>query len=262
MLAFFRKIRYKLMETGKSGKYIKYAIGEIVLVVIGILIALQINNWNEGRKEQAKAQGYYERLKEDLSSDYEQYSLNFDFYNQVFDYGNLVLTYAEEGDRGSSSYWELLVAFFHASQVWPILPASSTYEELRSAGELSLIQSVELRNSLSYYHGGGLVRYSGTVGILPPYRKMVRGLFPTKLQNYLWDNCHDTFDEIQILKECDPYLDESQSKQLVDSFVKNKILLDELRFYMSGIKAGLYPIKEQQKLCNSMLDEIEKLQSK
>ena len=50
MIKFFRKIRYNLMETGKTGKYLKYAIGEIVLVVIGILIALQINNWNEQRK--------------------------------------------------------------------------------------------------------------------------------------------------------------------------------------------------------------------
>ena len=47
MIKFFRKIRYDLMEKNKTGKYFKYAIGEIVLVVIGILIALQINNWNE-----------------------------------------------------------------------------------------------------------------------------------------------------------------------------------------------------------------------
>ena len=54
MIKFFRKIRYDLMETGKTRKYLKYAIGEIVLVVIGILIALSINNWNEGRKEVLK----------------------------------------------------------------------------------------------------------------------------------------------------------------------------------------------------------------
>ena len=50
MIKFFRKIRYNLIETGKTGKYFKYAIGEIILVVIGILIALQINNWNEKRQ--------------------------------------------------------------------------------------------------------------------------------------------------------------------------------------------------------------------
>ena len=50
MIKFFRKIRYDLMEKNKTGKYLKYAVGEIILVVIGILIALQINNWNEQRK--------------------------------------------------------------------------------------------------------------------------------------------------------------------------------------------------------------------
>ena len=56
MINFFRKIRYDLMEknppagrAGKTGKYLKYAVGEIVLVVIGILIALSINNWNQHR---------------------------------------------------------------------------------------------------------------------------------------------------------------------------------------------------------------------
>ena len=51
MIKFFRKIRQNLLSEGKTGKYLKYAFGEIVLVVIGILIALQINNWNEQRKE-------------------------------------------------------------------------------------------------------------------------------------------------------------------------------------------------------------------
>ena len=51
MIKFFRKIRQNLLSEGKTGKYLKYAIGEILLVVIGILIALQINNWNELRKE-------------------------------------------------------------------------------------------------------------------------------------------------------------------------------------------------------------------
>ena len=53
MIKFFRKIRQNLLMENKTGKYFKYAIGEIVLVVIGILIALQINNWNEQRKEKS-----------------------------------------------------------------------------------------------------------------------------------------------------------------------------------------------------------------
>jgi len=59
------------MEKNKTGKYLKYAIGEIILVVIGILIALQINNWNESRKENILAKNYYNRLLSDLKADKE-----------------------------------------------------------------------------------------------------------------------------------------------------------------------------------------------
>lgn len=57
MISFLRKIRQKLFDSGNIKKYILYAFGEIILVVIGILIALSINNWNEGRKEN-KEQAY------------------------------------------------------------------------------------------------------------------------------------------------------------------------------------------------------------
>ncbi|WP_458628410.1 DUF6090 family protein [Winogradskyella sp. PC D3.3] len=57
------------METDKTSKYFKYAIGEIVLVVIGILIALQINNWNENRKQVNTQNAIYQTVKEDLETD-------------------------------------------------------------------------------------------------------------------------------------------------------------------------------------------------
>ena len=50
MIRFFRSIRQQLMNENKPAKYLKYAVGEVLLVMIGILLALQVNNWNEGRK--------------------------------------------------------------------------------------------------------------------------------------------------------------------------------------------------------------------
>jgi len=69
MIKFFRKIRQDLLSEGKTGKYLKYALGEIVLVMIGILLALQINNWNEQRKNSALLKNYKENLIEDLKKD-------------------------------------------------------------------------------------------------------------------------------------------------------------------------------------------------
>jgi len=68
MIKFFRKIRYDLMEQNKTGKYLKYAIGEIILVVIGILIALSINNWNENRKAEEKQNNLFSNLIIDFES--------------------------------------------------------------------------------------------------------------------------------------------------------------------------------------------------
>jgi len=69
MIKFFRKIRQRLVTENKFSKYFLYAIGEILLVVIGILIALQLNNLNEDRKIEVTRQGYYHQLLEDLNKD-------------------------------------------------------------------------------------------------------------------------------------------------------------------------------------------------
>lgn len=69
MIIFFRKIRQRLLTENKFRKYLIYAIGEIVLVVIGILIALSINNWNENRKLLKSKTEYYKQLVEELNLD-------------------------------------------------------------------------------------------------------------------------------------------------------------------------------------------------
>jgi hypothetical protein len=75
MIKFFRKIRQNLLMENKTGKYFKYAIGEIVLVVIGILIALSINNWNENKKSENQLNNIYNEVETNLKSDL----LNIDY---------------------------------------------------------------------------------------------------------------------------------------------------------------------------------------
>ncbi len=79
MIKFFRSIRQQLLSQNKVSKYLLYAIGEIILVVIGILIALQINNWNEERKNREKEKYYLNSIK--TSIDLSQKELNRVIYD-------------------------------------------------------------------------------------------------------------------------------------------------------------------------------------
>lgn len=80
MTKFFRKIRFDLMEKNKTGEYFKYAIGEIVLVMIGILLALQVNTWNENKKSNIKFNKLLVNVFNDLKVDLEIAQGRIDFY--------------------------------------------------------------------------------------------------------------------------------------------------------------------------------------
>ncbi|MGB6034831.1 MAG: DUF6090 family protein, partial [Cryomorphaceae bacterium] len=69
MIRFFRNFRQRLLSKNKFTQYVIYAIGEIALVMIGILLALQVNNWNELRKQQESLKAIYLITKEDLRND-------------------------------------------------------------------------------------------------------------------------------------------------------------------------------------------------
>ncbi len=82
MIRFFRRIRLHLIDENRTAKYLKYAIGEIVLVVIGILIALQINNWNENRKNSVAQIEMLSNLKEEFLKNQE--TLKNEISNHLF----------------------------------------------------------------------------------------------------------------------------------------------------------------------------------
>lgn len=262
MLKIFRKIRQELIAKGEISRYVLYAIGEILLVMIGILFALQINNWNEQRKENLRTAEYLIRLEENIEEDKKLLKLNIEFYEQVFSYGSTALAYASGQQLDGVNNWQVLVSFFHASQIGTFYSQNATYEELKSSGEISLIPSSNLRNDLSFYYGPGINRYDETIGVNPLYRKMVRGIIPAPIQNYFWENCHRNGVDFQVLMDCPPAISEQAAKQILNQLSTNQELIGELRFYMSSIKVGLTLTKQQEDLCDKLLAEINTIISK
>jgi len=83
MIKLFRRIRHKLLTENKFSIYLLYALGEIILVVLGILIALQINNWNTNNKNQSKELGYITNIIEDIESDIAKSKIALDQLNNA-----------------------------------------------------------------------------------------------------------------------------------------------------------------------------------
>ncbi len=107
MIKFFRKIRQNLLSEGKSGKYLKYAIGEIILVVIGILIALGINNWNENRKKVKIEIQYVNNLIQDIKNDQEFYKSRVLVLNNFLEIHNNFISIIENEGISNESQKEL-----------------------------------------------------------------------------------------------------------------------------------------------------------
>lgn len=146
MIKFFRKIRYSLMSENKTGKYLKYAIGEIVLVVIGILIALSINNWNEFRKDRIHEQVILEQLQEEYESNLKQLESKIKMRDIIIESSRKLLSYIDnpESVTGDSILFSLARGGLRPTY-------DPIKNDLISSNKLSLIQNNKLRKLLSQW---------------------------------------------------------------------------------------------------------------
>jgi len=145
MIIFFRKIREYLLSEGKTGKYIKYAFGEIILVVIGILIAVQINNWNTEVQIRKLEEKYLTEIRNNLQLDLPDVHFNIDFNEQRLKSNEFVLSYLnKEIDYSDSLKYHFSNLMFTART----LPNTSAFENLKARG-LEIISNDSLRQSIT-----------------------------------------------------------------------------------------------------------------
>ena len=150
MLKFFRKIRQKLVEQNKLGNYFKYAIGEILLVVIGILIALSINNWNETRKLQKEERHYLLALHSDFKTAESNLRIKLALVEEQLEHNERLLTILA-GPVNSIPNDSIVGMLRKAFIDIPFGVQVTAYVDLLNSGKLSVIQSEELRRALSEF---------------------------------------------------------------------------------------------------------------
>jgi hypothetical protein len=141
MIKFFRKIRQNLLNEGKTSKYFKYAIGEIVLVVIGILIALQINTWNEERKDSIEERAILENLLENLKLAKQQ---SESLISEETDLKKLLIYVLGVETNSVEIDTRTISDAMFKNAVWDLqsdLPTINAYDNLKNTNKLSLIKN-------------------------------------------------------------------------------------------------------------------------
>jgi len=145
MIKFFRQIRKSLLMENKTSKYLKYAIGEIVLVVIGILIALQINNWNEKRKQKQVELELLTSLVTDLDGNIEALHRLIKFDSMVVKSNENII--AILNDKNSKYHDSLELEFGRSIRSGDFKTQKLTYESLKSIG-FNTISNTKVRNEI------------------------------------------------------------------------------------------------------------------
>lgn len=186
MMKFFKKIRQNLLSEGKTGKpafaagrYFKYAIGEITLVVIGILIALQINIWNENRKSNEIKQYYLESLKNNIIQDTAHINSRLtDLSHTIYLIDSLSNLSPELSSNESLSAIlpNILMNTFNMNI------ETSTIEDLKSTGNLKLIEDKSLRNLILFYYKDVGSQEKGLNSAVSAYARETIG--PYLMKNY------------------------------------------------------------------------------
>lgn len=147
MLKFFRKFRQRLITENKMSKYLLYAIGEILLVVIGILIALQLNNINENKKNNVFEKEILSQIQENLNNDKRVLKdIEMNFSNAISSSDKILNGEETAKNEDSIKIWLAAIIQFDRFQ-----PLTNAYEVLKSNG-LDRISNKQLRFLLGRYY--------------------------------------------------------------------------------------------------------------
>lgn len=156
MIKLFRNSRKKLLDKNKTQRYLKYAIGEIFLVVIGILIALQINTWNENRKAANEEHKILTALQSDFQVSKTRIENVMVQQKRVLDYSKILIEIHESENEHNYEYFDthldsldLLIGY--GTSFYRAEPVTGAYNALISAGKVDLIKNENLRHLLAQF---------------------------------------------------------------------------------------------------------------
>ncbi len=150
MIPFFRNLRKKFLKESRISRYLIYATGEILLVVIGILIALQVNNWNQNRKDRNLGTNYLSRIASDLRKDTTLLNQKIQLADQLSKGYLQFIKKMYETQRNKEDYIRLFgTVEFNVDE---LILNEIAYAEMVNTGRLDLITDINIKEKLTEYY--------------------------------------------------------------------------------------------------------------
>ena len=234
------------------------AVIELVIVIVGILIALQVSNWNQDRVDRVRADSYYRRIQAELVADRESIDVVRNFWSTVSDYGSAAISHSENGTLVDGSNWKTLLAYYQASQLMPFELEDTTFLEMRDSGDLELIADERLRKRLAdYYRLTGTGMIANILRHDPVYRVQIRGLTPSVVQEYIWKHCFRQLGGTnQELIDCPSPIREDVAATIIERYRSTDQLLQNLRYWGSSLAVSAIVLDGARKDAVSLADAV------
>lgn len=233
-------------------------IGEFLLIVVGVLVALGVETALEERKDDELRDEYIVRIKLDVESDKRAIGGRIEFFTAVQAFSNELLRWL---DTDAPVNHDILLASFYAAELWPFVPNQATYEDLLSTGNIRLLDDLELRTRLSAYHDKAHRSRSGWVPT-ENYRVIIRGMIPSDIQGMIRENCPttDALDDLPTgFPPCDlPGIDYAELTALYEPLKTNPGFRRTLTYRGSELAIMVYLLEQQVKFADEVLTRIDR----
>ncbi len=208
---------------------------DLFIVILGVFIGIQVSNWNEGRALQSAERVYLDRLAISIEGEARRItSIRKEWLNQIES-----LEYLEQfllAERTSSdSEWDVLKELNFRSGWTQFSPDRTTFDELVSSGQLTLIRDADLRAEIRNYYGE-LRGFAPFFKFENPLRQLIREKFPISYQTYLWQRCFSAErlqSDLDGKIECEPLSDPQVVSKTVDRLRQDEQIIEAMRYSVS-----------------------------
>lgn len=262
MIRLNRRIRQNFLSKGNTFEYLKYAIGEIILIMLGILLALQVNNWNQNRLNNNLENQYYQRLLEDLREEKEIVQSALNYSSQVITHAKRAIVVFENATDNIDTPVDNLIDMYQASQIKDPHSARSTYEELISSGRINLIRNDSLKTALIRYYE---ITWTETAMYQIPnnYRENLRSKMPDFIQTEIRSECGDRYVKLRSVydvalpKSCVINIDSAIAQNVVRNLRKDESLKMDLRVLIGNENSKLEVIKSVKRQLEELINQFD-----